>query len=357
MILENLLQNISLKEYTTIKLGGFAKYFAECNSEEEIKDALIYSQQNKLKTFILGGGSNVVFSDNGFNGLVIKINLKGLQIHSETKDRIILKVSAGENWDNFVKYCVNNNLAGLECLSGIPGSVGASPMQNIGAYGQEVKNTIIYVKTLDRETFKPVVFTNEDCDFGYRQSRFKNQDKDRYIITEVMFRLVRGGEPEIKYPELIKSIYEDIKPEDTINGKPGLSKVRETVLNLRRKKSMVVDENDPDSVSCGSFFLNPVISEDDFKELLNKIPHTETQIPNYPTEEGIKLSSAFLIEQSGFVKGFTKNGIGISSKHSLAIINMGGTTKALIELTEEIKSAVYQKFGISLVPEPEIVAG
>jgi UDP-N-acetylmuramate dehydrogenase len=345
----NLLENISLKKYTSVKLGGKAKFFCKCTSEKELAECLDYAEEENLKTQILGGGSNTVFSDDGFDGIVIKIDLKGIAVHNDFKDNIILKAGAGEDWDAFVKYCVENKFAGVECLSGIPGSVGATPIQNVGAYGQEVKDTIIFVKAIDRITYKSTMFANEDCLFGYRSSRFKTIDKEKYIVTEVLFKLRKNSKPEIKYPELEKYL------KNRFENELKLSDVRNAVLDLRRIKSMVVDDADPDSVSCGSFFVNPVVTEKFYEVMCQKAGLEKDIIPHFKNEGGFKLSAAWLIENAGFKKGFIKNGVGISSKHALALVNRGGTANDLLNLADEIQSKVFDKFGIVLVKEPVIV--
>lgn len=342
-------ENIPLKNYTSIKLGGRTKFFCECKSEKKLIEYLNYAKKNNINVHVLGGGSNTIFSDEGFDGLVIKVGLKGIKIHNDFKNHVIIKTAAGEEWDDFVKYCIKYNFAGVECLSGIPGSVGATPIQNVGAYGQEVKDTIIFVKAINRETYKPTMFSNEDCLFGYRTSRFKTTDKGKYIVTEVMFKLKKDGKPEIKYPELDK--YLKSKTEKDYS----LGDVRNAVMELRKKKAMVLDENEPDSVSCGSFFVNPVLSKKEFDNLCAKLNINRDDIPNYLTESGMKLSAAWLIENAGFKKGYTKNGAGISNKHSLALVNRGGTTKDLLELAEEIQVNVYDKFGIVMVKEPVVI--
>lgn len=346
----NFLENILLEKYTTIKLGGKAKYFCECKSETDLIECLKYAENNNIKIHILGGGSNTIFSDDGFDGLVIKIGMKGINLHNDFKDNVIVKAAAGEEWDGFVKYCVENKFSGVECLSGIPGSVGATPVQNVGAYGQEVKDTIIFVKGIDRKTYKPIMFANEDCLLGYRTSRFKTTDKNRYIVTEVMFKLRKDGKPEIKYSELEKRLKEKY------SNNLSLSIVRNAVIELRKKKAMVSDENEPDSFSCGSFFVNPILPEKDFENMCTKAGMNRSDIPLHIIEGGVKLSAAWLIENAGFQKGYTKNGAGISSKHSLALVNRGGTTKDLLNLAEEVQAKVFEKYGILLVKEPVILS-
>ena len=349
----NIKENIELKNLTTIKLGGAARFFCECASEEELIECLDYATGKNLKVHVLGGGSNTIFFDEGFDGLVIKPSMKGIVLHNDFKDNVIIKAAAGEEWDDFVKYCVENKYSGTECLAGIPGSVGAVPIQNVGAYGQEVKDTIIFVKTIDRKTYKPTMFANEDCLFGYRTSRFKTIDKDKYIVTEVLFKMKKDGKPEIKYPELEK--YIKSKGAEEIS----LKQVRNAVLELRRKKGMVSDDAEPDSVSCGSFFMNPVLSDSDFQAFYDRIEglkfntDEKGKIPFYKTGSGVKLSAAWLIENAGFKKGDIKNGVGISSKHSLALVNRGGTAKDLLSLAEEIQKKVLEKFGVKLHREPE----
>jgi UDP-N-acetylmuramate dehydrogenase len=347
--MDNIQENIPLAKYTSIKLGGSVKYFCECKSENELIECLKFAEEKKIKVHILGGGSNTIFSDSGFDGLVIKIGIKGINLHNDFKDNVIIKAAAGEEWDDFAKYCTENNYAGVECLSGIPGSVGATPIQNVGAYGQEVKDTIIFVKAINRETYKPTMFANEDCLFGYRTSRFKTIDREKYIVTEVLFKMKKDGKPEIKYPELEKKLNEKYK------SNLSLSIVRNVVIELRKKKAMVVDESEPDSVSCGSFFVNPVLSDNEFENMCVKAGIEKSEIPHYKSGAGFKLSAAWLIENAGFEKGYTKNGAGISGKHSLALVNRGGTTMDLLELAEEIQTKVFDKFGIVLVKEPEIV--
>lgn len=363
----NIEENILLSKFTTIKLGGSAKFFCECKTETDIIECLEYVKSNNLKIHILGGGSNTIFSDEGFDGLVMKIGLKGIELHNDFKNHVILKAASGEQWDDFTKYCVKNNFAGVESLSGIPGSVGATPIQNVGAYGQEVKDTIIFVKAIERKTYRTTMFASEDCLFGYRTSRFKTIDLDKYIVTEVMFKLMKDGKPEIKYPELEKYLKGKIEKDFS------LSDVRNAVIELRKTKAMVVDDGEPDSVSCGSFFVNPVLSDLEFKDLYIKIENNDFKndpdenrkwktengntsfIPHWKVESGEKLSAAWLIENAGFRKGYTKNGVGISGKHSLALVNRDGTTKDLLNLAEEIQSKVLDKFGVVLVKEPIIV--
>ena len=348
------IKNIDLSKLTSIGLGGKAKLYCECDAKDKIAECIKYADENKIPFFILGGGSNTIFSDEGFDGLVIKINIKGIQVHNEFKGDVILNAGAGEDWDSLVKYCVKNGYAGLECLSGIPGSVGATPIQNVGAYGQEVKNVITFVKTLDRKTLKSVMFSNEDCLFAYRTSRFKTIDADKYIVTYVMFRLKKNGKPYIKYKELENYIGTKLDLNTLKEGSERLEAVRNAVFEIRKSKSMIIDSSDTDSCSCGSFFVNPVLTEGELRNL--KSVNSDKVIPVFPAGPYFKVSAAWLIENSGFKKGYIKNGVGISSKHTLALVNKGGTASDLLMLADEISAKVYEKFGIKLEKET-VLAG
>jgi len=343
-------KNISISSYTTIGLGGNAKYFAECNSVDSIIDALKFGEENKLRVQVISGGSNIIFADEGFDGIVLKVNIKGMSFEDE-KDFIKVKVNAGENWDDFVKQTIDKELAGIECLSGIPGSVGAAPVQNVGAYGQEVKDAIVGLKALDKSTLEIKEFSNKECEFDYRQSRFKSKDIDKFIITEITFRFKKSREPEIKYPELQTFIENNSNLDSLKTLKEKLMEVRNAVLTLRKKKSMVIDKDDPNSKSCGSFFMNPLLTKNVFLSIKEKY---ET-IPYYISGDYFKIPAAWLVEQAGFQKGYRLGGAGISSNHSLAIINCGGTTRDVLLLAANIESEVFKKFQIKLQKEPVVI--
>jgi len=347
-------ENILLSNYTTINLGGKAKYFIECDNSESIISVLKFAGKNNLKLQIISGGSNIVFSDNGFDGIVVKINIKGLN-YTDDKNYVNIVSGAGENWDDFVKYCIENNLSGVECLSGIPGSVGATPVQNVGAYGQEVKEIIESVTAVDRNTFEIVIFKNSECDFDYRNSRFKEKDKDRFIITSVNFKFIKNREPEIKYPELNKIINASTDLNESRNLKDKLYKIRLAVLNLRKKKSMVIDSDDLNSRSCGSFFTNPVLYKTEFNNFIKKAKIHNLNAPFFENENLFKIPAGWLIENSGFKKGYKYKGVGISENHSLALVNYNGTTKDLLALASGIENNVYEKFGLKLSKEPVII--
>jgi len=333
-------KNILLSPFTTIKLGGPAAYFTEVKNKEELLEALKFAKSKKLKIHILGGGSNTVFQDKKLNKLVIKISLSSVSFSANGKN-VFAKSAAGVNWDNFVKLCVRKNYQGLEALSGIPGTVGAAPIQNIGAYDAEVSQTIFQVKTLNLKTLREKTFTNHECRFAYRDSRFKNKDRNKYVVIEVIFRLKSAGRPKVKYPEL----------KNLAGPNPTLKKIRESVLKLRRRKSMLINPRDPNSRSCGSFFLNPIISKTQFHSLQKSYP----LIPAFPFRNKIKISAGWLIENSGFQKGYRENGVGLSEKHALALININGSAKNLLALAHKIQKSVRQKFQITLHPEPVVI--
>lgn len=346
-------RNINLSDLTTICLGGKAEYFVVAQSAAEIKESLQFAQEHDLRVIILGGGSNTVFPDHELKAMVIKMNLRGVEFQ-ESGDEVMATVGAGENWDDFVAAVIERGVVGIEALSGIPGSVGATPVQNVGAYGQEVSETIVSVKAMDRASLEEVEFSNQECGFGYRTSRFKTSDKDKYIITQVQFRLTKNAAPQIKYPELQKILFVETQNFTALqkDTKEALRAVREAVLALRKKKSMVIDKNDPNSKSCGSFFTNPIIARDEFTEIVNKFG----EAPNFAAGDKIKIPAAWLIEQAGFSKGYEYKGVGISSNHSLAIINRNhGTAQDVVDLAREIQDKVQKKFGIKLEPEPVIV--
>lgn len=334
-------ENVPLAPFTTLGVGGSARYFLRLDVEARLPDALVFARENSLETFILGGGSNIVISDSGFDGLVIYLGgLKGLQF---TADGNVL-ASAGEDWDYFVGLTGGLNLAGLECLSGIPGFVGGTPVQNVGAYGQEVSETIVSVRCYDREADEFIELSNEACGFSYRKSIFNSTHRERYIVTAVSFKLTQGGEPKIVYKDL--ATYFEGK-------QPTLAETREAVLSIRRSKSMVIDPADVNSRSAGSFFKNPIISVENFELLQKDHPY----IPSFPASQGfVKLPAAWLIEQAGIAKGFVFGNAGTSANHSLAIINRGGaSTSEILKLKDLIQDAVRDKFGITIEPEPIFV--
>jgi UDP-N-acetylmuramate dehydrogenase len=303
-----------------------------------------FARDRGLPLFVLGGGSNLLVADSGFNGVVLKIALLGIERVDDGNDAIFT-VAAGEDWDGFVARTVEEECAGIECLSGIPGSLGGTPVQNVGAYGQEVSETIREVVVLDRETLQTRSFSNANCGFAYRRSIFNTADRDRYVILRAKFALTRGGKPATRYADLQK-VFND--------STPTLLQVREAVRNIRRSKAMLIVPGGEDSRSAGSFFKNPVVPLKQFEELDTRLRTRGLAVPNFATENGFrKLSAAWLVEQAGFTKGYTRGAAGISTRHALAIVNRGGATAAeIIALKDEIQDRARSEFGVELQPEP-----
>ncbi|MEO6724003.1 MAG: UDP-N-acetylmuramate dehydrogenase, partial [Blastocatellia bacterium] len=330
-----------LAPFTTLGIGGSARFFAEVRSEIDLIEAIAFAERQQLPVFILGGGSNVLVADEGFSGLVIRIAIKGIEWRED------VTAGAGEDWDAFAGQCVERNLAGVECLSGIPGSVGGTPVQNVGAYGQEVSETITNVRAFDRQSKQIVDLNNADCQFSYRASIFNSTERDHYIVLAVSYGLHPHGDPAIRYPDL-KNVFSDRSE------KPTLAEVRNAVIEIRSRKGMVIRLDDPDCRSAGSFFKNPIISQEAFARLTVK---AGKQPPSFPAADGnVKVPAAWLIERAGFQRGYAKGGVGISTKHTLAIINRGGATAdEVLGLFSEISFGVGERFGIELLPEPVFV--
>ena len=340
--------NTPLAPYTTIGLGGPAKVFAACSSLDDLRASLEYARAHRLRVQILAGGSNIIFPDRGFDGMVIRMEMAGMKFTVE-QNSLKASVAAGENWDTFVQQCIERGATGIECLSGIPGSVGASPIQNVGAYGQEVSETIVCVRAMEKSSMDLVEFRNQECRFAYRQSRFKQNDD--CIITEVEFRLNTGVLPGIRYPELQQKI-------DESNGERASSAlIRSAVLSLRRAKSMVIDPRDPNTRSCGSFFVNPILSRGAFQKLQTSRAKAgyNDHIPSFAVGTGVKIPAAWLVEQAGFPRGYRAGGVGVSHNHSLALVNFDGTTSELMDLAGKIQQAVESTFGIRLELEPVVI--
>jgi UDP-N-acetylmuramate dehydrogenase len=349
-------KDIPLAPRSSIGLGGLARYFLTARSMDAVRAGLVWARQHRLPVQVLGGGSNTLFPDAGFDGLVLDIALCGR--HFTPKDGwTLLTAGAGEDWDSLVQGCIERGLSGIECLSGIPGRVGATPIQNVGAYGQEVMDTIVGVQALHRESLEQVEFTNAECAFAYRQSRFKKADRDRFIITQVQYRLANQGQPYLGYAELQRYLESLPDWDGSAVGRPALRPVRQAVLTLRRKKSMVLDPADPHARSLGSFFLNPVLSTANFKQLEGRWRQAGGQgkVPVFAAEDGVKVPAAWLVEQAGFSKGQRHGGVGISGKHALALVNYGGTACQLLALAGQIQQAVEARFGVRLECEPVVV--
>lgn len=342
-------EGVPLAPLTTLGVGGPAKLFARATTTREVIDALAWARAAKEPVFVLGGGSNLLVSDRGFDGLVLQIATRGIE--EEPGGRV--RVAAGEPWDDLVAWCVAHDLAGIECLSGIPGTTGATPVQNVGAYGQEVSETIREVRLVDRATGEATTRSAADCAFGYRDSVFKRADRDRFIVVEVVFELVRGGAPALRYAELAKHASE------RFTSAPTLADVRAAVLELRASKSMVIREDDENRRSAGSFFVNPIVDAsvaEDVAARWARMSPEGSAMPRWPAGDQVKLSAGWLIERSGFAKGTRRGAAGISTKHALALVNFGGATSTMIAaLRDEVVAAVREAFGVGLTQEPETV--
>lgn len=349
-------ENVPLAGFTTLKLGGAARYFVTCTNEEEIRVALRFAASKGMPCHILGGGSNTIFSDDGFEGLVVQIASRGVRFVPDAKHHVV-RVAAGEPWDAVVTACIDHDLAGVECLSGIPGLAGATPMQNVGAYGQEVAETVVAVRALDRKTLKDLTLRGDECRFGYRSSRFNTDDTAKFVITEVHFRLPQFAAPTVRYPELQKYIESEGGIASLADGKEKLKSVRNAVLALRKRKSMVIDSADPNAQSVGSFFKNPILTRASFAalEARCKASGLTMTIPAFPSGEEVKVPAAWLVEHAGFHKGYRIGGVGVSTNHTLALINISGTARELLALAAAIQKKVHEQFGILLDREPVVV--
>ena len=347
LLLNSLQEHVLLAPYTTLDIGGAARYFWTATTTESIIEAVAWATEQQQPLFVLGGGSNILVADKGFAGLVLQVLSQGIESHLEGA-QVFVTVAAGEVWDDLVAFTVAQGWQGLECLAGIPGRVGATPIQNVGAYGQEVKDTIVSVSAYDRHLNKIVTLTNAECQFAYRQSIFKHQALNRYIVLSVTYCLSSVSPPAIKYPELSQYLASHY------HTSPTLVNIRQAVIEIRRTKAMVIDNPPaPDARSAGSFFMNPLVSREKLQALQQIIP----TIPYFPApSDQVKLSAAWLIEQSNFTKGYCRGNVGISTKHALALINRsGGTAQEIQALAAEIIAAVRQKFNLNLQPEPVYV--
>src|SRR5882762_4505558 len=344
-----ILENVALAPLTTFKVGGPARYFAEAKTPKEVSEAVAFAQSRSLPLFVLGGGSNLVISDDGWPGLVVKIGITGIEERSESGKKLF-EVGAGEEWDNFVACAVARNCGGVECLSGIPGSVGGTPVQNVGAYGQEVAETVESVLALDLKDGQLHELCNDACGFSYRTSIFNTSQRGRYIIVRVTYALSIGEEPRILYTDLKKHF-------TGWEVQPKLADVREAVRRIRASKGMLITPGDEDCRSAGSFFKNPVLAPEQFDALTQLATTKGFEIPSYPAlESQRKVSAAWLVEHSGFSKGFDSGRVGLSRKHALAIVNRGEATAAdILGLKEHIQDRVEEIWGIRLEPEPVFV--
>jgi UDP-N-acetylmuramate dehydrogenase len=343
------LENVPLAPLTTLKVGGPARYFTEPKSATEVADAVNFAHSRDLPLFVLGGGSNLVISDAGWPGLVLKLAISGID-QREENGIAQFEVGAGEQWDKFVARAVARNCAGVECLSGIPGSVGGTPVQNVGAYGQEVSETIQSVLVFDLKDGQVRELCAEACGFQYRTSIFNTSERGRFIILRVTYGLTPGGKPRIEYADLKKHFA-------GFQNAPSLAGTREAVRRIRATKAMLLTPGDEDCRSAGSFFKNPVLAPDQYTELTRRAKIKGLQVPSYPALDAQrKVSAAWLVEHSGFSKGYNTGRAGISRKHALAIVNRGDATAAdILGLKEHIQQRVEELWDIHLEPEPVFV--
>lgn len=339
-------EQVALAPYTTLGVGGPARWFGEAATEEDVVAAVAEAERLEVPLFVLGGGSNLLVQDAGFAGLVLRMAIRGVA----EPEPGLMDVAAGEDWDGLVKLVTGKGYAGVECLAGIPGTVGGTPVQNVGAYGQEVADTIVSVRAYDRAGKAFVELSKEQCGFRYRQSVFNTTEKDRYIVTRVRYRLRPGGAATMTYADLHRHF----------TGRkiaPTVLELAEAVREIRRAKGMVISAKDPDTRSVGSFFKNPVVSRDALTRICVAVGVSELAIPKWPMGSGmIKLPAAWLLEQAGFYRGYKMGKAGVSSKHTLALINRGGASYADVDaLARMIAETVKTKFGIELEREPVLL--
>jgi UDP-N-acetylmuramate dehydrogenase len=368
-------ENTILAPFTTFGIGGPARWFVEAASEDEIAEAAAWAGERGVAVFVLGGGSNLLVSDAGFDGLVLRVGLRGIGATDapDQSGQRVYQVAAGEQWEHCVQRAVEDSCAGIECLAGIPGTVGGTPVQNVGAYGQEVASTIERVRAFDLKEHRFVEFQAAECGFAYRRSRFNSVDRGRYVVTRVDYRLTPGGAPTVRYAELQRSLAE----RRAGTGEPSLAEVAAQVRRLRQSKGMLMVEGDPDCRSAGSFFKNPIVSQEQLRQiaavsaasaLSEKAPPCFPAGPDAKNPNRVKVPAAWLIEQAGFAKGYALGAAAISSRHTLALINLGnrnglgdrngqgGASSAdVLALARRITAAVEDRFGVRLEMEPVMV--
>jgi len=338
-------EHVPLAPHCTLRVGGAARYFVEAADEAAVLAAVEWAAARDLPVHVLGGGSNLVIADEGVDGLVLKIALRGVTAR-EVAGAVEVTAAAGEPWDALVRHTVERGWAGLECLSGIPGLVGATPIQNVGAYGQEVSDTLTAVRALDRERRRVVALGPAKCGFGYRDSLFKSRAPGRYVVLAATYRLAPGGASNLGYADIAREL------EARGVGRPSLAEVREAVLRVRRSKSMVLDPGDPNARSCGSFFLNPLVDAAALAGLEARA--AGLAMPRWPEPDGrVKLSAAWLIERAGFRRGQTEGPVGLSTRHTLAIVcHDGARARDVVAFARRVRAGVEARFGVRLRPEP-----
>jgi UDP-N-acetylmuramate dehydrogenase len=347
-------EDVPLAALSTLGVGGPARFYARAADPDAVEAGVAWAESRALPLFVLGGGSNIVVSDEGYPGLVLHVVPEAIEAR-RSGGEVHVRAGAGVVWDVLVAHTADNGWAGVECLSGIPGRVGATPIQNVGAYGQDVSETITAVEAFEVVARKRVTLANEDCGFGYRSSRFKGPDRNRYIILAVVYRLAPGGAPAVRYPDVQRHLAERGV------ATPSLKEVRQAVIDIRRRKSMVLDPTDPNARSVGSFFMNPVVPDETCAAIQDRAARLKAPgadaMPRWAVPGGgVKLSAAWLIERAGFRRGYRKGNAGISDNHTLALVNRGGATaREVIGLAREIRDGVSAAFGVTLVPEPVFV--
>lgn len=344
-----ILEHVPLAPLTTFQVGGPARYFVEAKTVRDVTEAVAFAGSKNLPLFVLGGGSNLVIADSGWPGLVLHIAIGRIDERAES-GRILFEVGAGEEWDKFVAHAVGRDCAGVECLSGIPGSVGGTPVQNVGAYGQEVSETVESVLAFDLRDGQLRELCRDACGFSYRTSIFNSSERGRFILVRVTYALTPHGAPKIAYADLKNHFRGWSMP-------PTLADVREAVRRIRATKGMLLTQDDADCRSAGSFFKNPVLSAEEYAALSKRASLKGLQVPSYPAAGSQrKVSAAWLVENSGFAKGYTSGHVGISRKHALAIVNRGEATAAeVVSLKESIQERVAEIWGVKLTPEPVFV--
>ena len=344
-------ENVPLAPQTTFRIGGPARFLIEAESAGDVQQAVAFARSRDLPLFVLGGGSNLVVADAGWPGVVLKIAIAGIEQRPGLYDgKVLFDAGAGESWDRFVSLAVAAGCAGVECLSGIPGSVGGTPVQNVGAYGQEVSETIDSVEVFDFQDGQVRELCGQACGFSYRSSIFNSTERGRFIILRVTYALIPGGAPHLEYADL-KRHFEGEKTS------PTLAATREAVRHIRALKGMLIVPDDPDCLSAGSFFKNPVLTDSQHNDLQERAALRGLTLPSYPAlENRKKVSAAWLVENSGFARGYDLGRVGISHKHALAIVNRGGATAAdVLALKNQIQQRVHEIWSVQLEPEPVMV--
>jgi UDP-N-acetylmuramate dehydrogenase len=346
-------KNVPLAPYTTLGVGGPALWFCEASTEPEVAEAVAFAHEKKVPLFVLGGGSNLLVSDSGFAGLVLRVSVPGRTVTQGESSTVDLEAGAGEDWDAVVRLAVEHDFAGMECLAGIPGDVGGTPVQNVGAYGQEVADTIVRVRAFDLEQAEWVDLTREQCGFAYRRSIFNSTHRGRYIVTAVTYRLRHRGAPSLRYADVQRHFAAQL----SAGQQPSLVEVYEAVRQIRAGKGMLAGQGGPNGQSAGSFFKNPVVPETHVESIASAVSMPPADVPRWPVGEGfVKLPAAWLIERAGFARGYTMGPAGISTLHTLALVNRGGARAVdLLALRDTVIAGVASRFGVRLEQEPVLL--